>query len=861
MKKNIISICENVFLGRDKELKSLSQFYSCDLDEGGIAILIEGDIGTGKTTLVKRFLDGIPRKAGRDPLVMKTAGQHFLSTSEYHIIKQILVTLTGVDSKYSRTRNSKIISEYIAGFNDSELKPLISLFKYVLETRITNKEKLFAENLKTSDRFRLLNKLLIILLKQVSKRKKIILVFNNFQWIDSYSLKFIKSLMTNLKDSPVMFLLLSRSKVQFDDFKFTEQFFLKPYDKKLTSQYIKKIFSVKSVENITVDLIYKISSGNPQHLKYLLSYLQKTENIKLTKTRFSIPNKKIPETGIKLIKQKMNLLTKNQQEFLNKAAVFGKDFPGEILLNSLADRKQDEGEILALKNSCYIQKENIPWKVFFLKTDFCFTDLFLQENIYLDLSPKNRIQYHEFWGNLLEEYFDKEDINLINIIIYHYRISNNKGKLIHYLKKIINKKLAAGYFQNALNLFKEWENIIGEDAFKTRHGVEQLMNYIELLAACSMFKEALDLIEKTELKAGNLITSYFLPESLSLKGRILGSIGNISASIETLNSGISIISNIQGDYRKNLSDCHNGLGLNYLKLARFKDAEKAFSESLKIRQEIYGKNHPEYAKLCLNLGISKSNQAQYKDALRYYKKAEKIYRSKFGKLNPYLASITNNIGTVYYYMGDLDNAFKKYKIALNQYLSFYGDEHLYISYSYFNMGIIAHDKQEYDTAEQFYNKALNIRKKVLGKEHISTSNCFQSLGKLYADKGNLRMAMDYFQHALKIKLKTLDHNHPELASIYYDLGNVCIESKRYDQAKSYLDTALTIYNRALGPDHPDTGKVYILFGKNLFAQNKYQDAMGYFTKALKILLDKRGADNLDVKKAKKYLKLIKNKLK
>ncbi len=162
----------------------------------------------------------------------------------------------------------------------------------------------------------------------------------------------------------------------------------------------------------------------------------------------------------------------------------------------------------------------------------------------------------------------------------------------------------------------------------------------------------------------------------------------------------------------------SGLALIHMEQKKYELAEPLHKESLKIRENIFGKKHPEVAVCLNNLGGIYQIKNQHRKATYFFKRALNINKEALGVKHYITATILNNLGSSYSELG------------------------------------------EFKEAKPLLKRALKIRKEILGDNHPDTATSLNNLGALYRDQKKYRQAVSMFQQALEILEATLGLEHP-----------------------------------------------------------------------------------------------------
>jgi tetratricopeptide (TPR) repeat protein len=205
----------------------------------------------------------------------------------------------------------------------------------------------------------------------------------------------------------------------------------------------------------------------------------------------------------------------------------------------------------------------------------------------------------------------------------------------------------------------------------------------------------------------------------------------------------------------------NSAKLKYLSAKEYFDrvlydqALKEIKKSISLDEEKTDKYIALYSQILYTIG-------EYDKALEYYQKSLKIREKVYGKEHPKTAISYNNIGLVYDSKGEYNKALEYYQKSLKIREKVYGKEHPDTAESYNNIGSVYNSKGEYDKALEYYQKSLKICEKVYGKEHPSTATSYNNISILFYKMQKYQESYDYMQKAINIWEKVLPSNHPNL---------------------------------------------------------------------------------------------------
>lgn len=296
--------------------------------------------------------------------------------------------------------------------------------------------------------------------------------------------------------------------------------------------------------------------------------------------------------------------------------------------------------------------------------------------------------------------------------------------------------------------------------------------------------------------------------------------------------------------KRNLAACYNNIGIIYKSQCDSQKALEFFEQSLRIRLELFGYDHPEVAESYNNIGTVYQEQGNFGKALSNFNESLRI-RLKFSKENhPEIARTYYNIGTIYSFQGECHQALRYHEKALGIRLHVYGEYDINVAASYFQIGRIYLSQGDYMKALEYNEKVLTSQRENIDNPIVA--NSYNSLGLIYHSQGDYAKALEYFNKALQILLKVFNDDHIDVAESYNGIGLVYYSQSDYAKALEYLEKALQIIIKSFGEKHPNVAKNYNGLGLVYYSQGDYTKALEYFDKALQISLKIFGENHPDV---------------
>ncbi|NLY19713.1 MAG: AAA family ATPase [Tissierellia bacterium] len=695
------------FIGRYEEINLLKEILSEFEQDEQKSIFISGEAGIGKSAITDKFIYLCERK-----LIQVFKSQCYeIEKNNYlkpwdkifaqiaHIVKENDVTIPPLWED--------VITYNFPSFNLYN-KPL----------NIDSIEKI--ESVKYKVTFDSVYKIL----DKISFDKKFVIVFDDIQWMDNFSLNLLFSLIPSLQN--IMFICTYRdSDAKELETKILpilknnlgEHIELKRLTKKQTIDFIKEYSSDLNITFTEKNLftIYKETEGNTLFI---------TESIKLLAENSDL--KRISEKTENIIKSRLANLLPMEKKVLDISCMFFDKIELNFLLRNL---KEDQFEVLealeSLQDKQLIKEYSDAQNIYYQ-----FTHSKFREYLYMNQSKFIRQIHHNNIAAYLEEslYGDNRDKYLYPGIIYHYSNSTNTLKNLEFsikdlaLYSSIKHELFPSYYDTN-DILKDKINI--QDSFKKIEHLldickDQSSSYINYKMKFVYLKGKYN-IKNGDYEKGLHHISEFIDYSENVENysyRLNGYKQMIFYSIQVNDTTImnkylkklELIINQYSDIKEE-GNLYRFKGLYNIKTNNYDLAKEYLLRSIYVFNNINNINNNYILNIaaCYNyLGIINKFEEKYEEALVFYKDAIKLCEDN--NIIKGLDIFYTEAGQVSYELGDM-NSSKNYLIKALKYYEKY--ETIWgraIAESYY--ALILHDQGNYNLSKKHLSNGNKYAQKI-----------------------------------------------------------------------------------------------------------------------------------------------------
>lgn len=295
-------------------------------------------------------------------------------------------------------------------------------------------------------------------------------------------------------------------------------------------------------------------------------------------------------------------------------------------------------------------------------------------------------------------------------------------------------------------------------------------------------------------------------------------------------------------------------GYYLLQRSQFRQAEPCLENALRMRERMFGHEHPDTADSLSKVALFKAAQGEEADAIALEQRALRIRQDVLGIEHPDTATSMHNLARSLEHKGRYKDAELLFQHSLTIKEKTRG-EHRETAVNLSALASLYKIQGRYKEAEALEKRALTMREKVLGPEHPETALSWGNLAMLYYyqyryaqegyDQARYGQAEALQKRALEIQEKSFGPEHPAVAASLNDLALIYLSEGRSDEAEVLFVRALTIREKIFGLEHPATATFLNNLAEVLRRARKYDDAQRLFQQALDIR-EKTGSEHPDM---------------
>jgi class 3 adenylate cyclase/tetratricopeptide (TPR) repeat protein len=481
------------FVGRAKEMETLSDALDKASSGQGQVVGIVGEAGVGKSRLILEMRHMFPEYTYLEGRCL-----HYGGSMAYLPLLDILRSYFEIKEGEREYVINKKMKEKIL-LLDEHLTTALAPFQDLLSLETDDAYRTLEPKQKRERIFEALRDLFI----RESQKTPLVLIVEDLHWIDKTSEEFLDYLIGWLATTPALLILLYRPE-------YTHRWGSKSFYATIRVDHLSLPTSAELVQSILSeaemvlelkDLILGKAAGNPLFMEELTHSLLENGSIEKTKDHYVLSRKlsdiEVPDTIQGIIAARIDRLDDSLKRIMHVASVIGREFAFRIL-QSITDMREDlKGHLLNLQGLEFIYEKRL-----FPELEYIFKHALTQEVAYNSLLLARRKEIHGRIGRAIEELYAERLHEFYEMLAYHFSRSDDLAKGIGYGKKAAARASSVYAYVEAARLL--------EEALK----VQEVLDSGDKAKRCDLLLELAD-----ALRLGNRAQRALdeeLPEAFSL---------------------------------------------------------------------------------------------------------------------------------------------------------------------------------------------------------------------------------------------------------------------------------------------------------------------------------------------------------
>ena len=759
-----------VYTGRAQELTVL---HSC-LEKAAVGkgqfVTVVGEAGVGKSRLLYEFQNAIDKNKVK---VWHGYCQSFWSATNYFPFINILRRgLHLREEKKSKGVHEIAVSSIYA--INQKLEKYLPFYLNLLS--IPSEDYPLPEHLEGQELKNAFQDAIAAISILKSERQPLVLILEDWQWVDEASDSALKHLVSVIGTHPLMVVTIYRPiySSNWGNWSYHTPIVLKPLDGLHSKNIVKSVFGVEHLPKGLVELIITRTGGNPLFIEEVCHSLIEGGVVEVHEAKQAILTQAlealaIPDKVQAIISARLDRLDPDAKETLRIASVVGRRFERPILEKIYKGKVLLSQVLEKLKALEMIQQTRV-----FPEAEYWFRHALTKEVVYNSLLLQRRKDLHGLVGQIIEELYPDRIEEQVNLLQYHFSMAESWPKAVHYGRQSAEKALRLSQFHEAVTLFEhvlKWLLQLPEDRLRLETQIDILLQQERLYETLGRRDQQQKIIDKLVSLVQPDKDPALLAEIYMRQGDLYTQISNYDEAERVLNDALTnwrSLSNALGESRSLRS-----MGFLRWHQGRYKEAIKCNEEALAIdrqREDLMaiGTDLTNLGAVWRNFGDPKRSLKCLEEALKIYETTQKQIKQAFT-----LYSIAN----VHRDRDALDRAIAKYKRAHE----IFKQNHDRVMSSRAAAGIASIYRKHGNVHESLhlYKDVVKVTREINFRQGLS--HALRAVGELLLTLNKPRQALDHLLESTEVFAELKDKQSE--AEIWEKIGNIYEENlDEYDRA-------------------------------------------------------------------------------
>lgn len=433
-----------------------------------------------------------------------------------------------------------------------------------------------------------------------------------------------------------------------------------------------------------------------------------------------------------VIARRLNRLPESDRPMLALAACLGRELDLSVL-DKLRGDVEIEDWLTTCANCAILEVQDGQWR---------FAHDKLRQGVLDEMDAKDRADLHRRVAEAIEAVYPYSPEHAA-ILADHWHDAGNHDRELEYTRAAGQHALhvsalheAISHFERALELLKH-TSLTEEDIKDMRadlllHLSEALKNSGSFSRANEVARQALELHRENKNESGEA-------QALLELGEVTAQQGEWLAAIDLLDQSLALFRKLKNQART--ARAINQLGFAYTNRGDYARAMELYQESLTLSRAI--RDVQETASTANNMGVAAFRQGDLEAAARHFGETLDISRTS-GERRKMVTALVN-LGSVSGAGGNLEGAKRYFEEALDTARAI--GERRIVALAMDNLGVVANMLQQYDLAHSYFEESLEMAHAMGNQQAIAWT--LKNLGDVASAQNDIDSAQNYYTDAAR----------------------------------------------------------------------------------------------------------------
>ena len=433
------------FVGRGRELEQFAQVLEQAQGDHGQVVAVVGEAGVGKSRLLWEFINS---DRVRDSLMLVSSAASYGKAMPYLLVIDLLKRYFKIEPRDDADTIKERITEKLLSL-ERGLASAVSAVLALLDVAVDDAQW---QTLDPQQKRRRTLEAVKLLLLEESRRRPVVLVFEDLHWIDSETQAVLDTLVESLPSHRVLLFVSYRPEYQhtWGGKTYYRQLRIDPLPPESADELLDALLGADVALVPLKRLLVERTEANPLFLEESVRALVEMAALagergayRLTRP---VENLKIPATVQAILAARMDRLAPEAKRLLQAAAVIGKDVPMPLLM-AIADAAEHDvrAELMRLQAAEFLYETRL-----FPDLEYTFKHALTHEVAYQGLLHDRQRALHARITEAIERLSPERVAEHAERLAYHALRGELWDKAVAYLRQAGLRAMARGAYREAI---------------------------------------------------------------------------------------------------------------------------------------------------------------------------------------------------------------------------------------------------------------------------------------------------------------------------------------------------------------------------------------------------------------------------
>jgi class 3 adenylate cyclase/tetratricopeptide (TPR) repeat protein len=444
------------YVGRDRELRLLSECFEKVKAGHGRVVFLVGEPGIGKSRLLYEFRG----RLGDEATWLEGHSIPFGQSIAFHPLIDLLKRTFRIEEDDAEAAIVEKIERSVLLLGE-DLRPTIPYIRFLLSvdpgdpavTRMDPKQR-------RQGIFDALRRLLI----RAAEVRPQVMVYEDIHWMDKTMEESLLFLADSIPTRPILQFLTYRPGYAhpFGEHTYHTRIALDTLSAEASVQMAQSILAAEGLPEELKALIVGKAEGNPFFVEEVVKSLREIGALRREGDRYIVSRRPddivVPDKIQDIIMARIDRLAEAPKKTVQLASVIGREFTRRLLDRISEIRERTEDVLRELKATELIYEKSL-----FPELAYMFKHALTHEVAYNSLLVQRRKELHRIVGLAIEELYADRLVEHYEVLAHHFSKAEQRAKALEYLVKAGDKASAAFANREAVSLYEQALELLGED--------------------------------------------------------------------------------------------------------------------------------------------------------------------------------------------------------------------------------------------------------------------------------------------------------------------------------------------------------------------------------------------------------------